>query len=273
MQHLNYCRQIASMCANMLEVPNVARRHAHVYLQMLSLCRASQKFLLPENGELIDDPEMRALDNDMQLRLPHQFIALEYPLSSAYGQQDNAELLTKEVVFAWEVDDGVIVQRVSFSKHDASWGIGNTYILPRTGFLRDSEGGFRQFRYKQLFGGHGPDNEEPDSNGISRLLYFLNALSCANVTVERSASGKANKAIRKKGALPFDDYHILTIDVPSRVQGDGIAQGSHRSPREHLRRGHIRRLQDGRKLWVNATVVNPGIGGKVAKDYRMKVAA
>ena len=78
--------------------------------------------------------------------------------------------------------------------------------------------------------------------------------------------------MRKCGALPFDDYHVLTINVGGQGQREGAANGSHRSPREHLRRGHIRRLQDGRKLWVNATVVNPGVGAKVMKDYRMEAA-
>jgi hypothetical protein len=273
MQHLNYCRQIASTCAAMLGVPNVAREQSPVWLHMLALCRASQKFLLPENGELIDDPELRALDADFEIRLPHPFLALEYQLSGAYGLQGDGTVLSKDVVFAWEVEDNIIVQRVSFSRHQGAWGIGNSYMIPRVGFLRESASGFRQFKYSQFFGGVAPDNEEMEPNGISRLLYFLNALACSNVKVERSEASKVHKAMRKKGALPFDDYHILTIDVPGGRADNGLGAGSHRSPREHLRRGHIRRLQDGRKLWVNATVVNPGVGGKVTKDYAVRAAA
>lgn len=45
------------------------------------------------------------------------------------------------------------------------------------------------------------------------------------------------------------------------------------SPREHLRRGHIRRLEDGRKFWINAAVVAAGNGGKIHKDYGIRRAA
>jgi hypothetical protein len=100
---------------------------------------------------------------------------------------------------------------------------------------------------------------------------MLNALACSNVHIERSEPKKSSKKI--KSALPFDTYHILTIDVPGN-SGGGMATGSHRSPREHLRRGHIRRLGDGRRIWVNATVVAAGRGaGVVTKDYAIRCAA
>jgi len=46
--------------------------------------------------------------------------------------------------------------------------------------------------------------------------------------------------------------------------------GTHRSPREHVRRGHVRRYADGKKIWIQSMVVNPGNGGKVTKDYIFK---
>ena len=103
-------------------------------------------------------------------------------------------------------------------------------------------------------------------------LHFLNALSCANVHVERDLPKKAGKKINS--ALPFDTYHVLTIDVPGHAGAVGSPTGGHRSPREHLRRGHIRRLEGGRRIWVNATVVAAGRGaGVVTKDYALRAAA
>jgi len=92
----------------------------------------------------------------------------------------------------------------------------------------------------------------------------------AATSTSRKAEGLRSVARwRRAKPYPFDDYHILTIESPKAAASDGGHGGSHRSPREHLRRGHIRRLEDGRKLWINATVVNAGVGGKVSKDYRI----
>lgn len=106
-----------------------------------------------------------------------------------------------------------------------------------------------------------------EGGGASVLLGFLNAISCSNVEILRSDPPKIKAKLRK--ALPFDSYHLLTIDVRSQAGGEASIGGSHRSPREHLRRGHIRRYESGLRVWVNATVVNPGVGGKVHKDYRV----
>jgi hypothetical protein len=110
---------------------------------------------------------------------------------------------------------------------------------------------------------------------VGALLCMLNILQCRNVHIEKTEVGKTRKAMcsGKKGALPFDSYHVLTIDIPGKT-GVGVATGGHRSPREHLRRGHIRQLADGRRIWVNATVVAFGRGGGVVtKDYVVRGAA
>jgi hypothetical protein len=105
------------------------------------------------------------------------------------------------------------------------------------------------------------------------LMHLLNALQCSNVQIERSEPRKAGKKI--KSALPFDAYHVLTIDVGRRAECAASAGGNgHRSPREHLRRGHIVHPEGRRPYWRNATIVNAGRGfAKVAKDYRMRSAS
>jgi hypothetical protein len=108
---------------------------------------------------------------------------------------------------------------------------------------------------------------------VGALLNLLNVLSCRNVHTEKSLPKKTSMAMNagKKNAVPFDAYHYLVIDTPKKSESSGVG-GSHASPREHLRRGHIRRLADGRRIWVNATVVSAGSGGVVAKDYVMRGA-
>lgn len=100
------------------------------------------------------------------------------------------------------------------------------------------------------------------------LLDFLQCLSCTNVRMtERHPPG--SKFVFGQ-ACQEDAYYELTID-PNPKNYDGQAQGgTHASPREHLRRGHIRHLANGKSVWINAMVVNPGVGGKIEKDYKIK---
>lgn len=116
---------------------------------------------------------------------------------------------------------------------------------------------------------------------ISTVLELIEALSCSNVRHEALPVRKLNKAAARRGALPFDEYRILTVQpTGERSASDGPGSGSpngHRSPREHLRRGHVRVYQSGKRVWVNNTVVNPqgGRGGRIhtIRDLRAAVAA
>lgn len=91
---------------------------------------------------------------------------------------------------------------------------------------------------------------------------LLAALNCKNVGVTRlEAPAALNKKRLKAGKLPFRDTMFLDImlDSPARQATRG-SQGSHASPRAHLRRGHIRNLppteqREARALWINATHV------------------
>lgn len=134
------------------------------------------------------------------------------------------------------------------------------------GFRRDGCAGIVVHRLKNPFW-NVPASEYMDE--IGALLSMLNVLNCKNVNIDDSAPRRVRKAKAggKKAALPFDSYKVLTVDVPAETSDKGTV-GTGRSPREHLRRGHIRRLADGRRVWVNATVVASGRGaGVVTKDY------
>jgi hypothetical protein len=104
---------------------------------------------------------------------------------------------------------------------------------------------------------------------LAILLGFLNALACSNVAVERLTSKRG----ALKAAKPVDAYHVLVIR--GRHDGNGACNSgaAHRSPREHVRRGHVRRLLDGRRIWVNVCVVARGAPGKVTKDYALRAPA
>lgn len=103
------------------------------------------------------------------------------------------------------------------------------------------------------------------------LLELLEALSCSNVTQEVAQEA------RKKGSpikSKYPKYEVKTLVVTTHTakharRTDG-AGGIHASPRQHLRRGHIRRLHDGRKIFVNSCVVGSAEAGVIGKDYKVK---
>lgn len=261
MDHLNYCRQMRKQFSDALHttaLSGVERSDLHY---LVGWCDSAKKFLLPPGGVLLFDPELRAINEAEQIHLPFDFIALEYSVPDVYP--------SKRVVFARDEGGFIFGDCMAWMDDRKSWSHTGYFSMPKTGYLdrtiRNLDGG-----PAVLMSSHQYDMKEFREREPLVLLHFLNALACSNVRIERSEPKNAGKKI--KAALPFDTYHVLTIDVGRQQKsGGGTADGSNRHPREHLRRGHIRRLEDGRRIWVNATVVAAGRGvAKIEKDYMMK---
>ena len=103
------------------------------------------------------------------------------------------------------------------------------------------------------------------------IIKSIAVLNCSNVIVIDSTENKLiNRKRLKKGKLPLFTYKTLHIDTGERVENKG-GKGSHASPRVHLRRGHIRKITDGRTVWVQSCVVGNKKMGIVHKDYSVTV--
>jgi hypothetical protein len=269
MEHLNFCRQLTKQAASLISIPNIPAEVRTRALQLLDLSAISQKFMLPDGGHVIDDDELRGLGGDIPLRLPHPFVALEFrPLEA-----DGSAPTSKTVLFVREHKDtdSICVTPAFFQKADGQWDWYDDALIP-IHFYLNSDTLTAHGKPTLLFAFPASSDQLVYAQLVSVVLGFLNALSCSNVGIERSPARKSAK--KAKDALPFDTYHVLTIDVPGRAGERGAPTGPHRAPREHLRRGHIRRLADGRRIWVNATVVSAGRGaGVVKKDYALRIAA
>lgn len=261
MEHLNYCRQIRKQI-DALQGSNRLNVHQQLLWSNLhDMASESVKFLLPENGMLIEDLDLRGLDEEIELRLPHGLIAIEWRHTAPH--EPGSEQSTKRVVFAKEEGNAVVCWSVAFVDKRALWVPLPHFWFPRRGYITRTTNGIRM-----NLGCSMPESAGDIHAEAERVLGLLNALQCTNVSIERSARKNADKQV--KTALNFDDYHVLTIKRQAAAASDS-AGGSHRSPREHLRRGHIRRLGDGRKVWVNATVVAAALGcGVVSKSYAMQ---
>lgn len=99
-------------------------------------------------------------------------------------------------------------------------------------------------------------------------------MACSNVrTRDHQPDAALNKKRAKAGKVPLVSYKTLEIVVPNtRYEGGGPGGGTHASPRVHLRRGHIRKIADGKTVWVQACVVGSK-HGMVLKDYKLRSAA
>lgn len=104
-------------------------------------------------------------------------------------------------------------------------------------------------------------------------LELLEALSCSNVTHEpiETIDPRKNAKRIKAGKLPIYETRILTIEAGKSTQSGQNHGGTHASPRQHLRRGHIRRLAD-KNIWVNSCVVGKAETGVIEKQYHVKAA-
>ncbi|AHE55685.1 hypothetical protein [Sphingomonas sanxanigenens] len=107
---------------------------------------------------------------------------------------------------------------------------------------------------------------------VNAYFDMVYALACRNVrAVERPAPKFLNRQRARKGKPLLKPFHVLELAGEVMSGGGGI--GSDRSgPRDHIRRGHIRRLAEGRITWVNQTMVH-GRGGSVDKVYSVRAGA
>ena len=110
-----------------------------------------------------------------------------------------------------------------------------------------------------------------DNTGNNRAVFeLIEALSCRNVsTVNHQDASTSNAKRVKAGKLPFYETKMLVINSQGVSSGEaGNGGGSHASPRQHLRRGHIRRLESG-SIWVNSCVVGDATKGQITKVYEV----
>tara|TARA_R110000822_G_scaffold17335_1_gene58463 strand:- start:576 stop:1385 length:810 start_codon:yes stop_codon:yes gene_type:complete len=245
------------------------------YGSLIDLIGLSQKIMLPPGGQVLEDDSLRALDDNTPLRLPFPVTVLEF-LTDEGPIRPGALACNKVITVARErlLEDGeqaLVLSVIPCYTHNGSWSplpeiaIPLTHAIDRKNFLNGGVG-------IRMFGSQTAETHADDYRGeVSALLGVLNALACSNVRTSMLPQSKVRKAI--KTAIPFDDYYVLTIDTHTG-KGTGDSQKhAGRSPREHLRRGHIRRFESGVKVWVSACVVAAGSAGKITKEYALRRAA
>lgn len=259
----NYSRQVvASLKDGMRRLVGMEKSMERTRDLALEILPDAVKFVLPINGALLEDHSFRGLDLDVQPRLPFPSVALEFSCTDG----------SKMVVFAREnePDFSITFGLISQWKGGVGWQpilIGDVGPSEWAGAVRTSKGLELSYRIRNLpedlVAKRAVDLGAHDS--LLTLLSLLNALSCSNVGMRTIAARRPNRAAARRGALPFDDYKILQIGCSGGERDSADRAG--RFVREHLRRGHIRRYESGKRIWINSMIVAAGAGAVVHKDY------
>ena len=231
------------------------------------------KFTLPEDGVILESYGKALKD---ALNLPFPSVLLEYPVQKGMPTLDGRGKVERGAVLAWDQDTELrFMWALGIRK--LGWSVQPYLGVMRKTVTPGANGGNFEIGYVDLLSDMAPIARArvPAANpdmcmfpAVCVIVELLDALSCRNVVLETVPAKPLTQRQAKWGVLPYDEYKVLTLDVPgaANTPGDGTHGG--RSPREHLRRGHIRRLPE-HHVWVNSTVVNAGAAGKIHKSYKV----
>lgn len=115
---------------------------------------------------------------------------------------------------------------------------------------------------------HDDKTDEQATNAFAAAAWGISAVNCTNVTRREIApEPKLQRARLKRGKKPLFSYWVLELAQTERSESSG--NGSHASPRLHLRRGHPRQYAPGKWTWVQPCAVGNKALGIVHKDYRL----
>jgi len=245
-------------------------------LLISDLIKRTVHFNIPCNGEIFDkDRSYKGLVN-LSLKLPFPFISLEFDTNSESRFLRNG----KVVVVAYEEEE--TVETLCIFNLTGLWHRNNFWFSISKDWDRSVERKGNGYVGQEILmvdeGSNVLEKEKAMYDyarinchlGAQSVLSLCEALACSNVStsiIQKAAPPLVAQKRERKGKLPIYETRMLTIDSTNQGGGTGTIGGTHASPRTHLRRGHIRRLDDNRRIWVNACVVGKSGNGIIDKQY------
>lgn len=185
-------------------------------------------------------------------------------------------------------DDSIVLFPIRFYdktnyyyEHSVNWQVCDVgIVIKKDGFIGSNNffGSFTIFpKYFEILTkkqGINPEDIIKTSTQCAHDFFeFIEALSCKNVSqtiFQKTPNQNVANSRAKSGKLPIYETKILTINTDYQSSGkQRSSTGTHSSPRQHLRRGHIRRLESG-NIWVNSCVVGDPNKGKISKTYHVE---
>ena len=257
--------------------------------------RESEKFILPENGNLLGVDVLKEHYSDL-LRIPYPTIALEFPTTLTFngGSKKNILLCWTGTDFidrnTWqgEIEPGqeseiICFTNIFWSEQQRTWlpspfafWFHRECLLPmdQTSRTKWQVHMVESTSCLDLLASMPPEQYDMEANhnlkvGMDVILEFCLTVNCENVEqVSLPAPKLLNRKRLEKGRESFYSYRILAI--PGHNTQGTTGAGSHASPRLHLRRGHLRRLATGKVTWVRHTMVGSVDKGVVEKTYAVR---
>ena len=271
-----------------------------------------QKFILPVNGQLFSSKDWEQW-KDEAIRLPYPITVLEYKTDSEYSKVKGGTRLKIEGAVVIAIDNQGMESLGGGDKYfkgGVEWSAFEEGVFV-SGFLKTPQGwlpplfgcyvGLNPGRFDvdatgktiiqtvssqwvarstQEYVKTGQVTEEEFRHAgavwcqeeIRAVRQLTQILECENISSRRVQPTLTRIASQKaKDKPPLFSYHVLNI---FESQGISVRRGgTHASPRFHMRRGHMRRLPTGRKIWVRSHTVGTLDKGFVEKAYSLTGAA
>lgn len=116
-------------------------------------------------------------------------------------------------------------------------------------------------------------NDMPNEQNVQMVMRMLalwyGALSQGGEAYQPTVNpGYTSQRLQAKGKAPLFSWNTVKIEPPKPKQEH--KGGTHATPRLHDRRGHMRRLANGKTCWVRACKVGDASKGVVFKDYEVR---
>lgn len=170
-------------------------------------------------------------------------------------------------------EDDILILSVVYDKHSNKWSpsmgaVMNFQPINTTGFTlkRINAPYFDMFRDKlKSIGRHYSDEIMQDVHSIQNLCLMLGLKNVSTATINPDA--KLVKKREKTNKTPLFSYKVIKVDNVLWDKTERNTSGGSFGCRSHMRRGHIRQLANGNRVWVRATMVKGSIPGFVDKEY------
>lgn len=300
MQQLNYAAQAEVGLAFLsdLLVKRGAYDDAACVNNIIRLIQSATHFQIPEGGRVLDDDLAGIRGQGFRLELPYDAITVSFRMPREMHKDISGlpAYATRRMPMAFNQDDGIVMISIYMVDEDVQltgksmWSMAPVGIkfdkanweadqsAPLTHAIHDTLAGklprfvgkpfiLLPFYLEALSEAHGVDEAvriAMDENGdIGSIFELIEALSCRNVghePIER-VDPRVNDRRVRAGKMPIKEVNVLTIEAPARSSVKREHQGgTHASPHEHRRRGHIRRMGNGQNKFIAPVIVNPGVG-------------
>jgi hypothetical protein len=236
------------------ELKRFLARHRHRFwcAHALHGVEAAPVYLFPDQ-EHFDSDEVEAIARRISaapLRLPHDEVLFEIA--------DRGPTYLSQVAFARQLGSCVEAYLMFRLRDSRQW----TDVMCQAFFRPD---GCAEIDFNPALLGSSDLNSY--SQCLTGIVWRALALLSIETTLREQSVPLTRRPKLARAGVKGWVYHIAEIDPHRVAAAAGIRTGTHASPRWHIRRGHWRRLRDGRRTYVRACSVGDPARGGVVKDY------